>query len=427
MGILYLQYIYICSYKRKENKRKTNAYNTSTILYTITLTKKKKKKYKTKIKIMQKICNTLVELGLLPKEDLTMDTDVFDEQLPYSPSSSPSRHSIGSVSDSGDSIEYLEETAEATPMKKGSCARISAEEYERQGREYTQKMLLQLVEQMKKDQAKLGKRVLRSKAKSFNEIIKSSIWSMFSNDINKSNELSENEKVKAVEDLADKIMKTHYYYNGNSSTTTTTTKEKKNVNTNNNNNNNNNNKATATFVQKNENTTTTYYNSPFSNMPKKVLFSGIKKRKGLNDITNSGEKSKKKQKRRSRRKSINHKKNGGPLLAKRLPFNPFLADIKGGIGQSKLKKASVRPIGGSTRGNIVKPMTLLEEIKLAQQKRLLKTIGRKSPGGTPLKKRKPRQENTMRSALENALLKRFKNVRRDSDSPAGLSPCGSDF
>ena len=35
---------------------------------------------------------------------------------------------------------------------------------------------------------------------------------MFSNDINKSNELSENEKVKAVEDLADKIMKTHYYY-----------------------------------------------------------------------------------------------------------------------------------------------------------------------------------------------------------------------
>ena len=373
---------------------------------------------------MQKICNTLVELGLLPKEDLTMDTDVFDEQLPYSPSSSPSRHSIGSVSDSGDSIEYLEETAEATPMKKGSCARISAEEYERQGREYTQKMLLQLVEQMKKDQAKLGKRVLRSKAKSFNEIIKSSIWSMFSNDINKSNELSENEKVKAVEDLADKIMKTHYYYNGNSSTTTTTTKEKKNVNTNNN---NNNNKATATFVQKNENTTTTYYNSPFSNMPKKVLFSGIKKRKGLNDITNSGEKSKKKQKRRSRRKSINHKKNGGPLLAKRLPFNPFLADIKGGIGQSKLKKASIRPFGGSTRGNIVKPMTLLEEIKLAQQKRLLKTIGRKSPGGTPLKKRKPRQENTMRSALENALLKRFKNVRRDSDSPAGLSPCGSDF
>ena len=146
-----------------------------------------------------------------------------------------------------------------------------------------------------------------------------------------------------------------------------------------------------------------------------------------NGITNSGEKSKKKQKRRSRRKSINHKKNGGPLLAKRLPFNPFLADIKGGIGQSKLKKASVHPIGGSTRGNIVKPMTLLEEIKLAQQKRLLKTIGRKSPGGTPLKKRKPRQENTMRSALENALLKRFKNVRRESDSPAGLSPCGSDF
>ena len=36
---------------------------------------------------------------------------------------------------------------------------------------------------MKKDQAKLGKRVLRSKAKSFNEIIKSSIWSMFSNDV----------------------------------------------------------------------------------------------------------------------------------------------------------------------------------------------------------------------------------------------------
>ena len=71
-----------------------------------------------------------------------------------------------------------------------------------------------------------------------------------------------------------------------------------------------------------------------------------------------------------------------------------------------MKKASVRPIGGSTRGNIVKPMTLLEEIKLAQQKRL-KTIGRKSPGGTPLKNLKPRQENTMRSALENALLKRF--------------------
>eukprot|EP00942_MAST-04A_sp_MAST-4A-sp1_P012130 g12130.t1 len=128
---------------------------------------------------------------------------------------------------------------------------------------------------------------------------------------------------------------------------------------------------------------------------------------GLNDITNSGEKSKKKQKRRSRRKSINHKKNGGPLLAKRLPFNPFLADIKGGIGQSKLKKASIRPFGGSTRGNIVKPMTLLEEIKLAQQKRLLKSIGRKSPGSTPLKNLKPRQENTMRSALENALLKRF--------------------
>ena len=55
---------------------------------------------------------------------------------------------------------------------------------------------------------------------------------MFSNDINKSNELSENEKVKAVEDLADKIMKTHYYYNGNSSTTTTDDEEKKNVNTN---------------------------------------------------------------------------------------------------------------------------------------------------------------------------------------------------
>jgi hypothetical protein len=33
----------------------------------------------------------------------------------------------------------------------------------------------------------------------------------------------------------------------------------------------------------------------------------------------------------------------------------------------------------------------------------------------------------MRSALENALLKRFKNVRRESDSPLASSPCGSDF
>ena len=131
---------------------------------------------------MEKICNTLVDLGiLLPADDLAMDTAIEDERLSYSPSSSPSRHSMGSVSES-DSIEYLEETAEATPMKKGSCARISKEEYERQGREYTQKMLVQLVDQMKQDQAKLGKRALRSKAKTFNEILKTSIWSMFSKD-----------------------------------------------------------------------------------------------------------------------------------------------------------------------------------------------------------------------------------------------------
>jgi hypothetical protein len=316
---------------------------------------------------MEKICNTLVDLGiLLPPEDLAMDTDVQDEQLPYSPSSSPSRHSTGSLSES-DSIEYLEETAEATPMKKGSCARISAEEYERQGREYTQKMLVQLVDQMKKDQAKLGKRVLRSKAKSFNEIIKSSIWSMFSNDVSSSNELNEDEKVKAVEELADKIMKTHYYYNGNM--------EKQNVNNTSGANNasvavtNTAMKATARFIQNNT------HSSPLQ-FPKKVLFSGIKKRKGLNDITNSSEKSQKKQ-RRHRRKSIKHKKNGSPLLAKKLPFNPFLAEIKGGLGKSKLKKSSTRP---SNCLAMKKPMTLLEEIKLAQQKRL-KTIGRKSPGG----------------------------------------------
>ena len=71
---------------------------------------------------MEKICNTLVDLGiLLPADDLTMDTTIEEETLSYSPTSSPSRHSMGSVSES-DSIEYLEETAEATPMKKGSCA-----------------------------------------------------------------------------------------------------------------------------------------------------------------------------------------------------------------------------------------------------------------------------------------------------------------
>ena len=360
---------------------------------------------------MEKICNTLVDLGiLLPADDLTMDTTIEEETLSYSPSSSPSRHSMGSVSES-DSIEYLEETAEATPMKKGSCARISKEEYEKQGREYTQKMLVQLVDQMKKDQAKLGKRALRSKAKTFNEIIKTSIWSMFSKDEYNSNEMSEQDKVKAVEELADKIMKTHYYYNGDV--------EQKPVN-------NMEVKQDAGFVAatSDNNNVKDHQNksvdSPLCHK-KRALFASIKKRKGLNDITNSNEKSKKKLRRR-RRKSIKHNVSGGSLLSNSRPFNPFLAEIENVAGKSKLRKASTKPKGQF----LTKPMTLLDEIKLVQKKRL-KTIGKKSPGGTPLKKRKPRKENTMRSALENALLKRFKNIRRDSDSPLASSPCGRDF
>ena len=164
---------------------------------------------------MEKICNTLVDLGiLLPADDLTMDTTIEEETLSYSPSSSPSRHSMGSVSES-DSIEYLEETAEATPMKKKDPALAYLRKNMKSKAENTpKKMLVQLVDQMKKDQAKLGKRALRSKAKTFNEIIKTSIWSMFSKDEYNSNEMSEQDKVKAVEELADKIMKTHYYYNG---------------------------------------------------------------------------------------------------------------------------------------------------------------------------------------------------------------------
>ena len=149
--------------------------------------------------------------------------------------------------------------------------------------ENTRKKLVQLVDQMKKDQAKLGKRALRSKAKTFNEIIKTSIWSMFSKDEYTSNEMSEQDKMKAVEDLADKIMKTHYYYNGDV--------EQKPVN-------NMKVKHDAGFVTatSDNNDVKDHQNksvdSPLCHK-KRALFASIKKRKGLNDITNSNEKSKK--------------------------------------------------------------------------------------------------------------------------------------
>ena len=225
--------------------------------------------------------------------------------------------------------------------------------YEREGRAYTKKALIDLVKTMKEDQAKLGRRALRSKKKNFAAGLKALITSV----VGGGSEVSEKEARKMegeVNDLCDRILMTHFYYNGDDTTSTSKVKQST--------------EAAASGKPAVKRASTIPIPPP---LPTSLT-----------------------------------KKASAPAAKPAQARPSFLQDIKN-LQTAHRVAAKKAPLATPTR---VKP-NFLSEIS-GSARRLKKTPLPRSPGGTPARQM-PRRSG-MASALEVAIAKRFSKIQVDS-------------
>lgn len=244
-----------------------------------------------------------------------------------------------------------DENAPAAPVY---CKRISLSDYEREGREYTKKALLDLVKAMKADKEKLGKRALRSKKKNFAAGLKALISSVVGAGAVESEE--ERKRVaEEVDNLCDQILMTHFYYNGSSDASSSPDK------------------AVAKTKQKQP-------AAAASSVPKPPPLPA---------------------------KLPTQVSTKAPRARPQISFLQDIKNLQNAQRVQATKKITKKPMGTPTRPNF------LSEISGSARK-LRKTPLPRSPGGTPARQKPRRSSSAMASALEVAIAKRFSKIQVDS-------------
>ena len=311
------------------------------------------------------------------------------ELKPNMKTSSPSSFATGA-----DAI--LDEHAEPVASPGGACRRMSSAEYVEAGRIQTEEALKALVKDMKNDHGDMSRRLTRSHKRSLVTQAKALLGSLF-----KSEDSVAEQKKKEVNELAERIINTHYYYNGKLSDT----KMKKNK----------------------ENEGAKNKTTP----KKKVVFktktpAGLQRPRPsfLSDILKPNM-----QKSLKPKKDSTSIKQTRPMNKVETPRRPnFLEELK----KSNLK--GLRKVEQTNSKSALKkaPITLLEEIKLRARQARRNTGLDRSPGLTPYKSKNPNNRSRLgpgeglRNALEIALAERFKHIHRNEVASPAMSEM-SDF